>query len=309
MFSDTMWIAFAVIVVVLLALDLGVFNRKSHVIGVKEALIMSAFWIGIALAFNAVIFWQMGSQSGLEYTAAYVMEKALSVDNLFVFIIIFAFFGIAPEYQHKILFYGIIGALVFRAIFIFAGVTLVEKFDWLLYIFGIFLLITAVKLAVQKDQKVDPDKNIVVRGFKKIMPVSTDSQGGKFFVRNAGVLAATPLFLALLVIETTDIVFAVDSIPAVMGITTDMFVVYTSNVFAILGLRSLYFALAGIMSAMYYLKYGLAVILGFVGIKMLLPIWGYHVDVLVSLGVILVVLLVAIIASVIRNRHLKKTKK
>ena len=262
MFSDTMWIAFAVIVVVLLALDLGVFNRKSHVIGVKEALIMSAFWIGIALAFNAVIFWQMGSQSGLEYTAAYVMEKALSVDNLFVFIIIFAFFGIAPEYQHKILFYGIIGALVFRAIFIFAGVTLVEKFDWLLYIFGIFLLITAVKLAVQKDQKVDPDKNIVVRGFKKIMPVSTDSQGGKFFVRNAGVLAATPLFLALLVIETTDIVFAVDSIPAVMGITTDMFVVYTSNVFAILGLRSLYFALAGIMSAMYYLKYGLAVILG-----------------------------------------------
>ncbi|TQS81576.1 TerC family protein [Candidatus Methanomassiliicoccus intestinalis] len=308
MFSDTMWIAFAVIVVVLLALDLGVFNRKSHVIGVKEALIMSAFWIGIALAFNAVIFWQMGSQSGLEYTAAYVMEKALSVDNLFVFIIIFAFFGIAPEYQHKILFYGIIGALVFRAIFIFAGVTLVEKFDWLLYIFGIFLLITAVKLAVQKDQKVDPDKNIVVRGFKKIMPVSTDSQGGKFFVRNAGVLAATPLFLALLVIETTDIVFAVDSIPAVMGITTDMFVVYTSNVFAILGLRSLYFALAGIMSAMYYLKYGLAVILGFVGIKMLLPIWGYHVDVLVSLGVILVVLLVAIIASVIRNRHLKKTK-
>ena len=308
MFSDTMWIAFAVIVVVLLALDLGVFNRKSHVIGVKEALIMSAFWIGIALAFNAVIFWQMGSQSGLEYTAAYVMEKALSVDNLFVFIIIFAFFGITPEYQHKILFYGIIGALVFRAIFIFAGVTLVEKFDWLLYIFGIFLLITAVKLAVQKDQKVDPDKNIVVRGFKKIMPVSTDSQGGKFFVRNAGVLAATPLFLALLVIETTYIVFAVDSIPAVMGITTDMFVVYTSNVFAILGLRSLYFALAGIMSAMYYLKYGLAVILGFVGIKMLLPIWGYHVDVLVSLGVILVVLLVAIIASVIRNRHLKKTK-
>lgn len=308
MFSDTMWIAFAVIVVVLLALDLGVFNRKSHVIGVKEALMMSAFWIGIALAFNAVIFWQMGSQSGLEYTAAYVMEKALSVDNLFVFIIIFAFFGIAPEYQHKILFYGIIGALVFRAIFIFAGVTLVEKFDWLLYIFGIFLLITAVKLAVQKDQKVDPDKNIVVRGFKKIMPVSTDSQGGKFFVRNAGVLAATPLFLALLVIETTDIVFAVDSIPAVMGITTDMFVVYTSNVFAILGLRSLYFALAGIMSAMYYLKYGLAVILGFVGIKMLLPIWGYHVDVLVSLGVILVVLLVAIIASVIRNRYLKKTK-
>ena len=308
MFSDTMWIAFAVIVVILLALDLGVFNRKSHVIGVKEALIMSAFWIGIALAFNAVIFWQMGSQSGLEYTAAYVMEKALSVDNLFVFIIIFAFFGIAPEYQHKILFYGIIGALVFRAIFIFAGVTLVEKFDWLLYIFGIFLLFTAIKLAVQKDQKVDPDKNIIVRGFKKIMPVSTDSHGGKFFVRNAGVLAATPLFLALLVIESTDIVFAVDSIPAVMGITTDMFIVYTSNVFAILGLRSLYFALAGIMSSMYYLKYGLAVILAFVGIKMLLPIVGYHVNVVVSLAVILVVLLVSIVASVIRSRHLKQTK-
>ncbi len=308
MFSDTMWIAFAVIVVILLALDLGVFNRKSHVIGVKEALIMSAFWIGIALAFNAVIFWQMGSQSGLEYTAAYVMEKALSVDNLFVFIIIFAFFGIAPEYQHKILFYGIIGALVFRAIFIFAGVTLVEKFDWLLYIFGIFLLITAVKLAVQKDQKVDPDKNIIVRGFKKIMPVSTDSHGGKFFVRNAGVLAATPLFLALLVIESTDVVFAVDSIPAVMGITTDMFIVYTSNVFAILGLRSLYFALAGVMSSMYYLKYGLAVILAFVGIKMLLPIVGYHVDVVISLAVILIVLLISIVASVIRSRHLKQTK-
>lgn len=308
MFSDTMWIAFAVIVVILLALDLGVFNRKNHVIGVKEALMMSAFWIGIALAFNAVIFWQMGSQSGLEYTAAYVMEKALSVDNLFVFIIIFAFFGIAPEYQHKILFYGIIGALVFRAIFIFAGVTLVERFDWLLYIFGIFLLFTAVKLAVQKDQKVDPEKNIIVRGFKKIMPVSTNSHEGKFFVRNAGVLAATPLFLALLVIESTDIVFAVDSIPAVMGITTDMFIVYTSNVFAILGLRALYFALAGIMSSMYYLKYGLAVILAFVGIKMLLPIIGYHVDVLVSLGVILSVLLIAIVASVIRSRHLKKTK-
>ena len=289
-------------------MDLGVFNRKNHVIGVKEALMMSAFWIGIALAFNAVIFWQMGSQSGLEYTAAYVMEKALSVDNLFVFIIIFAFFGIAPEYQHKILFYGIIGALVFRAIFIFAGVTLVEKFDWLLYIFGIFLLFTAVKLAVQKDQKVDPDKNIIVRGFKKIMPVSTDTHEGKFFVRNAGVLAATPLFLALLVIESTDIVFAVDSIPAVMGITTDMFIVYTSNVFAILGLRALYFALAGIMSSMYYLKYGLAVILAFVGIKMLLPIVGYHVNVVVSLAVILVVLLVAIVASVIRNKHLKQTK-
>lgn len=309
MFSDTMWIAFIVLVIILLALDLGVFNRKNHVIGVKEALMMSAFWIGIALAFNAVIFWQMGSESGLEYSAAYVMEKALSVDNLFVFIIIFAFFGIAPEYQHRILFYGIIGALVFRAIFIFAGVTLVEQFDWLLYIFGIFLLFTAVKLAIQKDEKVKPEKNIVVRAFKKIMPVAEDSSSGKFFTRTStGALAATPLFLALLVIESTDIVFAIDSIPAVMGITTDMFVVYTSNVFAILGLRALYFALAGIMSSMYYLKYGLSVILAFVGIKMLVPIWGYHVDVLVSLSVILIVLLVSIVASVIRNRHLKQEK-
>lgn len=305
------WIIFFVVIIAMLALDLGVFNRKAHIIRPREALVQVAFFIIVAIVFNAGIYVWLGSQAGLEFTTGYVMELMLSVDNLFVFVLVFASFCVPTKDQHKVLFFGIIGALVFRMAFIVAGITLVNAFSWVLYIFGAFLIFTGIRMVVKKEEtKVEPDKNIMVRGFRKIMPVTKDYEGDKFFVRKPGTgkkagkmaLWATPMFVALLVVETTDIMFAVDSIPAILGITTNTFIVFSSNAFAILGLRSMYFALAHIMNAFCYLKYGLAGILSFVGVKMLISEF-VHIDVLLSLTIIVVILGVAIGASLLKNRR------
>ena len=293
----------------MLAIDLGVFNRKAHVIKPKEALLQVAFFVGAAVVFNIAIYVWMGPQMGLEFTTGYIMEAMLSVDNLFVFVLVFASFCVPAKDQHKVLFYGILGALVFRMAFIFAGVALVETFDWILYIFGAFLIITGIKMALDRGEKAThPDQNIMVRLFRKFMRITKDYEGDKFFVRKKNergklILWGTPMFIALIVVETTDIVFAVDSIPAILGITTNAFIVFSSNAFAILGLRSMYFALAHIMNLFCYLKYGLAGILSFVGFKMIVVYWGIHIDVLVSLAVIVMILGVAIIASLIKNKR------
>jgi len=309
--TELAWIIFIVSFAALLVLDLGVFNRKAHVIRPREALLQMAFFIAAAVAFNAGIYYYMGSDAGLQFTTGYLMELMLSVDNLFVIILIFTSFCIPRKYQHKVLFYGIIGALFFRLAFIMVGVTLVERFEWVLYIFGAFLLFTAIKMVVGKEKEnVDPEHNLMVRFFRKFLKVTKDYHEDKFFVHlpnGAGkmVMFATPMFIALLVIESTDIVFAVDSIPAILGITTSSFIVFSSNAFAVLGLRSMYFALSHIMTLFCYLKYGLAGILAFVGVKMLAGIVGYHVPVLTSLLIIVAILAVAMAASWIRTHQNK----
>lgn len=306
--NELAWIVFIVSFAALLALDLGVFNRKAHIIRPREALLQMAFFIGAAIAFNAGIYLSMGSQAGLEFTTGYLMELMLSVDNLFVIILIFSSFCIPRKFQHKVLFYGIMGALVFRLAFILVGVTLVERFEWVLYIFGAFLIVTAIRMVVGKEkQNVDAEHNLLVRFFRRFLNVTKDYHEDKFFVRHPNgsgklVLYATPMFIALLVIESTDIVFAVDSIPAILGITTNTFIVFSSNAFAVLGLRSMYFALSHIMTLFCYLKYGLAGILGFVGVKMMAGIFHYHVPVLTSLAIIVLILTISMTASWIRTR-------
>jgi len=264
------WILFNAFVLLMLALDLGVFNRKAHEISVKEALIWTFIWVFLALIFNAIIFYWRGRQQALEFFTGYLVEKALSIDNIFVFIMIFTYFQIPSKYQHKVLFWGILGALIMRVIFIFAGVALIEKFHFTIYVFGALLIYTGYKMFYHNNAKIEPDKNPLIKFFKKFMPVTPDLQEDNFFVKLDGKRYATPLFLVLILIETTDLIFAVDSIPAILAITQDQFIVYTSNVFAILGLRSLYFALAGVVHRFWLLSYGLAVVLVFVGIKMLL---------------------------------------
>jgi len=292
------WLGFLAFVFLMLALDLGVFHRKSHEVKIKEALVWSAVWIGMALAFNYLIYFFMGREKALEFLAGYLIEKSLSVDNLFVFIMLFGFFNVEPRYQHKVLFWGILGALVMRAIFIFAGVALLNNFHWLIYLFGAFLVFTGLKMLTPNHAKVDPDKNPLVRLVRKIFPVTTEMREGHFFVREKAKIFATPLFIVLIVVEFTDLIFAVDSIPAILAISKDTFIIFTSNVFAILGLRALYFALAGITQYFHFLKYGLAAILAFVGMKMIIS--GYFkVDIVVSLAVIFGILAIAILASVL----------
>lgn len=292
------WIAFIAFVILLLALDLGVFHRKSHEVKIKEALIWSAVWIMLALIFNYLVYLYMGKVKALEFLAGYLIEKSLSVDNLFVFIMLFGYFNVEPKYQHKVLFWGILGALVMRAIFIFAGVALLNSFHWLIYIFGAFLVFTGIKMLSPHDTEVNPDKNPVVRLFKKFFPVTTEMHQGKFFVRQNARLYATPLFIVLIIVEFTDLIFAVDSIPAILAISQDTFIIFTSNVFAILGLRALYFALAGITRYFYYLKYGLAAILAFVGMKMIFSVF-YKLPITLSLAIIFGILLISVLASVI----------
>ena len=264
------WILFNAFVLLMLALDLGVFHRKTHEVSLREALTWTFVWIFLALVFNAVIFYWRGRQQALEFFTGYLVEKALSVDNIFVFLMIFTYFQTPARYQHKVLFWGIIGALIMRVIFIFAGVALIEKFHFTIYIFGALLIFTGYKMFNHSNTRIDPEKNPVLRFFKKFMPVTPDLHGDRFFTKIDGRRYATPLFLVLILIETTDLIFAVDSIPAILAITQDQFIVYTSNVFAILGLRSLYFALAGVVHRFWLLSYGLAVVLIFVGIKMIL---------------------------------------
>lgn len=293
-----LWIGFNVFVLIMLALDLGVFHRKAHEVNIKEALIWSIVWIALALIFNYGVYEYMGKAKALEFFTGYVIEKSLSVDNIFVFILVFSFFKVPAKYQHKVLFWGILGALVMRVILIFSGVALLTKFHWLIYVFGAFLIFTGIKMLVQKDSHVEPDKNILVRLFKKFYPVTNQYHGDKFFVKLDGKRLATPMFVVLLVIEFTDLVFAVDSIPAILAITQDTFIVYTSNVFAILGLRSLYFALAGVMKYFRYLKIGLSVILVFVGIKMMIVDF-FKFPTILSLGIIIGILIISVLASIV----------
>jgi len=295
------WGGFFVFIAALLALDLGVFHRGSHEVKPQEALIWCIVWGGLALAFNALVYGWRGAELGQQFLAAYLVELCLSVDNVFVFIVIFAFFQVAPRWQHRVLFWGILGAIVMRGVFILVGVGVLARFHWLFYLFGTFLVYTGIKMALPKkgEVDVDPEHNAAVRMFRRFMPIAPECDDGRFFARDAGRFAATPLFIVLIVVETTDLMFALDSLPAVLAITKDGFVALTSNVFAILGLRSLYFALSGVMQLFRYLKLGLAVILGFIGVRMLLATW-LDISTTVSLGVIGGVLTLSILASVLR---------
>lgn len=304
------WIGFFVFVVVMLSLDLFVFHKKNTVVKVKEALLWSLFWISLAIFFNIGIYFLVGKVKALEFLTGYLIEESLSVDNLFVFILIFGFFKIEPKYQHKVLFWGIIGAVIMRAVFIFAGVALIQQFNWVMYVFGAFLIYTGIKMLFEKEEdEYNPNKNVFIRGFKKFFPVTDDMSRPHFFVRNNKILYATPFFITLMVIEASDLIFAVDSIPAVLSVSKDPFIVYTSNIFAILGLRSLYFALNGMMSYFHYLKYALSGILTFIGVKMCVNElaseldYSFHISNLASLGVIISLLTVSILLSVAVNKR------
>lgn len=295
------WIFFNIFVLVMLALDLGVFHRKTHEVSVKEALTWSGVWIFLALCFNFFIYTQFGQVKALEFFTGYVIEKALSVDNIFVFVLIFTYFKIPALYQHKVLFWGILGALVMRVIFIFAGVAFLEKFHWSIYFFGGILIFTGIKMLIQKNKNLDPEKNPVIRIFRKLIPVTNELHGDKFFIKQNNKKHATPLFLVLVLVEFTDLVFAVDSIPAILAVTQDHFIVYTSNVFAILGLRSLYFALANVIERFKYLAVGLAVILIFVGLKMVF-IDIYKIPIHFSLMIIISILVLSVIVSLVKTK-------
>src|SRR5262252_6599139 len=288
-----LWVAFNVFVLMMLAVDLGVLHRRAHEVRLKEALVWSGIWIALALLFALGVYAWYGSQPALEFLTGYLIEKSLSIDNIFVFVLIFAYFKVPALYQHRVLFWGILGALVMRAIFIFAGIALLQRLHWILYAFGALLILTGIKMATEKDKEIHPDKNPVLKLFRRLVAVTEDYHADHFFVKQSGQYAATPLFIVLLVVET---------IPAILGITRDPFLVYTSNVFAILGLRALYFALAGVMRLFHYLHYGLSAILIFVGAKMLLAD-VYKLPAGVALGVIAGLLLIAVIASVLRPRQ------
>ncbi len=291
------WVLFNVFVALMLVLDLGIFHRRAHTIKFREAIAWSLLWITLAAGFAVVVYFWHGRTTALEFVTGYVIELSLSVDNLFVFLVIFRYFRVAGTNQHKVLFWGILGALVMRGLFILAGVGLIQRFDWIIYIFGALLVYSGLKLIKESGADVHPDKNPVLRLFRRWVPVTKDYVGGKFFVRQPG-LFATPLFVVLLVVETTDILFAVDSIPAVLAITLNAFIVYTSNVFAILGLRSMYFALAGMMEVFHYLHYGLSAVLIFVGAKMLASHY-YKVPTGLALGIVGTILGASVVASLL----------
>ena len=291
-----LWIGFNIFVLALLALDLGVFHRKAHSVSIKEATTWSLIWVSLAMIFNLGIYFAWGQEKALEFFTGYVIEKSLSVDNLFVFLMIFQYFSTPAEYQHRVLFWGILGALILRAIFIAAGSALLSQFHWMIYVFGGFLVFTGIKMFLQGDEKLDPERNPVVRLFERWVPITREYHGQNFTIRTNGKTRATLLLLVLIVIETTDVIFAVDSIPAIFAVTQDSFIVYTSNVIAILGLRALYFMLAGIMQMFVYLKFGLSLVLCFVGAKMLLADI-YKIPIGASLSVIGTILLVSVMAS------------
>ena len=297
-YSLTLWVTFNIFIVAMLILDLTIFHGKDQKEGIKDALIWTGIWIVMALIFGIGVYYYMGAEIALDYYTGYLIEKSLSVDNIFVFLLVFTYFQVPPEYQHKVLFWGIFGALVMRFLFIFTGVALIERFHWIIYVFGFFLVFTGIKLALEKDKEVHPERNPVLKLVRRFFPTTKSYHGSQFFIRKMGKLIATPLFVVLVVIETTDVVFALDSIPAILAITTDEFIVYSSNAFAILGLRALYFALSGIMRLFHYLHYGLSLILVFVGIKMLISDF-YHIPTPYALGFIAVALTGSVVASIL----------
>lgn len=300
--SLTVWIGFSAVVIVLMALDLGVFNRKSHVLSFKEALSWSAGWVTLALLFGLFLLHREGTQHALEYYTGYIIELSLSVDNLFVFILVFQYFSVPAELQPRVLKWGIIGAVIMRFIMIVLGALLLQQFEWVIYIFGAIVIFTGIKMMRAGETRIEPEKNPVVRLAERILPFTSSYQGQHFFWRHKGRLLGTPLLLVLIVIETTDLVFAVDSIPAIFAVTRDPFIVYTSNVFAILGLRSLFFILAGMLDKFEYLKPGVAAILVFVGLKMVLARW-VHLPITLSLGIILGTLVIAVLLSIRKTRR------
>ena len=296
--TPALWAAFVGFVLVMLALDLGVFHRKAHEVTLREAAVWSVVWVSLAALFNAGVYQWFGAQRGLEFTTGYLIEKALAVDNIFVFYAIFAYFAVPAAYQHRVLFWGILGALVMRAVFIFAGAALLQQFHWLMYVFGAVLIATAVKLLVLSEHGMRPEKNAVYRLFRRLVPSVSEYHGSRFTVVQAGQRYATPLLAVLVLIEWTDLVFAVDSIPAIFAVTSDPFIVFTSNIFAILGLRSMFFLLAGVIGKFHLLKPALAVVLAFVGAKMLL-IDVYKVPIGTSLGVIAALITAGVVGSLL----------
>lgn len=296
--SPLFWSLFLVGVAAILALDLGVLNRKAHAVRPREAALWTLFCVTLAMAFGGWIAWRFGRVPALEFFTGYLIEYALSVDNLFVFLVIFGYFAVPAELQHRVLFWGILGALVLRATFILAGAALIARFQWAILVFGAFLVVTGIKLLLQKDAEIHPEKNPMVHLVRRLVPLTSEYHGQRFFVRLSGRIHATPLLLVLAVVEATDVVFAVDSIPAIFGVTRDPFLVFTSNIFAILGLRSLYFLLASVMDKFHYLKYGLGLVLAFIGTKMLISEW-IHVPIGLSLGTIGALLALSILASIL----------
>ncbi len=295
------WIVFGAVVLIALFLDLFVFHRKPHKISLKESLLLSAFWLALGIAFSLYVYYTRGPSATLEYFTGYLLEKALSLDNIFVFILIFSYFKVPEEYRHKVLFWGVLGAIVMRAIFIFAGIELIKAFHWITYVFGLILIASAVKLLITEEKEFHPEDTIVYKVAKRLIPLKPDHANGRFFIREGKKLYATPMFLTLLFVESSDVMFAIDSVPAILAISRDPFVVYTSNIFAILGLRSLYFAAAGILPLFHFLHYGLAFILGFIGFKMLIAEF-YKIPVLISLLLIVSAVFVSILASLLSKR-------
>ena len=318
------WVAFIFLILILLALDLGVFHRHEHVIRSKEALLWTAFWIGISLLFNLFIYFayenhwlgigfhhdeiKSGTDAALKYFTGYIIEESLSLDNIFVIAIIFSYFKVPPLHQHRVLFWGIVGAQIMRGVMIGAGTALISRFSWMIYVFGVLLLLTALRMLFTRQQEIEPHKNYLVRLAKKIYPVTNDYEGSKFFTRLGNRRAITPLLLVLLVIESTDVLFAIDSIPAIFAVTTDPFIVFTSNIFAILGLRSLYFALVAMINKFRYLKFSLVLILAYVGIKMILSHY-FTIPIIKSLLIIVIILGTGIITSILADyKNLVKRK-
>ncbi len=299
------WLAFAGIIAFMLILDLGVFHKKSHKVSIKESLAWTGVWIALAMMFNAWVYHSMGQQKGLEFLTGYIIEKSLSIDNIFVISLIFTYFRVPPQYQHRVLFWGVLGALFFRIIFIFAGVALIQKFNWMIYVFGGFLVFTGLKMLREEEKTLEIEANPMIKLAKKFWKISPQFDGENFRTVVNGKKIFTPLFLVLIMIETTDIIFAVDSIPAILAITPDPYIVFTSNVFAILGLRSLYFALNGIMEMFEYINYALAGILVFVGVKMIISSW-YHVPTIISVAVIFSFIIISIVASIYFPKKNKK---
>lgn len=301
--SAGLWIGFSLFILLMLSLDLGLFNRKAHAIKYREATIWSAVWITLAMIFAGIVFWKQGTHRGLEFITGYLIELSLSVDNLFVFLLIFSYFKVPSRFQHRVLFWGVLGALVMRLTMIFVGAALINRFHWIIYIFGAFLVYTGIRMFVQEDTDIQPEENAIVRLVTRYIPLTRHYEEQKFFTRINGRLTGTLLLLVLVIVEVTDLVFAVDSIPAIFAITTNTFIVYTSNVFAILGLRSMYFLLAGVVEKFHYLKTGLAIVLTFIGLKMLVVAIGIHIPIWLSLAVVAVVLLSSVVASLIWAKH------
>lgn len=312
-----LWVAFNLGILLLLALDLGVFHRKLHAVSLREAIFWSVLWTVLALAFNISMLWwynpahlqdaslAVRKTLALEFFTGYLIERMLSFDNIFVFAVLFSYFGVEARYQHRLLFWGILGALIMRGLMIWLGVALISRFAWILYVFGVFLVWTGAKMLFHKPEEIEPEKNPVLKLARKFLPITPAYEGQKFFIRHEGIWKATPMFLVLLVVETTDVAFALDSIPAIFAITKDPFIIYSSNVFAILGLRALYFLLAAIISYFRYLSAGLSIVLMFIGVKMLVERW-LHISTAWSLGIVGVVLLVAMVASLAATRAEKR---